>query len=745
MINRRGFLLFLISLVIFFRFYFFHNLLPIPSDDLIGLYYPFRDFYATSYPRGFPFKNFLITDPIRQQFPWRKLAIDAEKKGELPLWNPYVMSGTPLIANVQSAAFYPLNMLFFLLPFSQAWGIYIFLSPFLAGIFFYLYTRYLQISQMACAIGSLVFSLCGFMVSWMEWGTIPHTLLWLPFLLLTIEKILQSKTAGKIRIWSVAFVIGIVSMFLAGHLQMFLYTFLVISFYILARWWHARMSIKIIALFFMLYAIGIAFISFAFIPTIQFILLSGRGVDQNWLQEGWFIPWQHMIQFVAPDFFGNPATMNYWGVWNYGEFVGYIGVIPFLFACFAVVSRKDYKTLFFTGLLFGCVLFAYPTLIAKLPFIFNIPFISTSQPTRLLGIIDFSLAMLMVLGLDHYKNDRRGIGYIIMGSGILFLSLWAVVFFIPLIHPEVATRAAVAKHNLFIPTLFLLLFIFLDRMYFYKKLQYSLLLLCIFFLVALDLLRFADKFTPFTPLQFLYPSTATTTFLSSHIGIARVMEDDKRILPPNVSSMYKIQSIDGYDPLYILRYGEFIAAMERNKPDISPPFGFNRIITPENYHSRLIDLMGVKYILSLNPLTDKKLQYVFHERYTNVYENKKAYPRIFFVTSVRSYRKKQSEIQAMFDNSIDLQTTGIVEFADQLTKKNYTKGLIKNLSYGENRIQFDAYTPGPGYIIMTDAYYPSWHATIDAVPSPVYLTDYAFRGLSIPTGTHHIVFYDTLF
>ena len=123
----------------FFRPFFFENRLPVPADTIIGLYNPFRDLYAKNYPHGIPYKNFLITDPVRQQYPWRFLAIVGLKKGELPLWNPYSFSGTPLLASLQAAVFYPFNVVFFLLPFRFAWSFLIFLQPLLAGLFLYFY------------------------------------------------------------------------------------------------------------------------------------------------------------------------------------------------------------------------------------------------------------------------------------------------------------------------------------------------------------------------------------------------------------------------------------------------------------------------------------------------------------------------------------------------------------------------------------------------------------------------------
>jgi hypothetical protein len=135
-------ILFLIIIVsIFFKQFFFSGLVPIPSDTIVGLYNPYRDLFAKDYPRGIPFKNFLITDPVRQEYPWRFLSIQIEKELRLPLWNPYNFSGSPLLANFQSAPFYPLNILLFILPFQLGWSLLIILQPLLTGFFLYLYLQ----------------------------------------------------------------------------------------------------------------------------------------------------------------------------------------------------------------------------------------------------------------------------------------------------------------------------------------------------------------------------------------------------------------------------------------------------------------------------------------------------------------------------------------------------------------------------------------------------------------------------
>src|SRR3990167_11232299 len=406
---------------IFFWQFFIKGLLPIPADTIIGLYHPFRDLYAKDYPRGIPFKNFLITDPVRQQYPWKELAINIEKNWELPIWNPYNFSGTPLLANFQSAVFYPLNILFFILPFSFSWSLFILLAPILAGIFLYLYLQNLGLNKWASVLGSITFSFSGFFVSWLEWGNVLHTALWLPLILLSIDKILISKLKSQnsklklksqnLIIWSLIYVFSLTSSFLAGHLQIFFYLFILSIVYFLIRLLQFGWEKKLLYLFIILISLFLILTSIQWFPTLQLILLSARDIDQvRWGEGGWFIPWQHLIQFVAPDLFGNPATLNYWGIWNYGEFIGYIGIIPFIFVFFALFFRHDKKTLFYGILFFLSLLFALPTFFAKIPYLLNIPLISTTQPTRLLFVTDFSLAVLCALGLDYFlrvKNKKE--------------------------------------------------------------------------------------------------------------------------------------------------------------------------------------------------------------------------------------------------------------------------------------------------------------------------------------------------
>jgi hypothetical protein len=307
------------------------------------------------------------------------------------------------------------------------------------------------------------------------------------------------------------------------------------------------------------------------------------------------------------------------------------------------------------------------------------------------------------------------------------------------------------KRNLYFPTILFGLTTILFVAHFLIKRQtvkYGVIILLLV-LTVFDLFRFAQKFTPFSNGAYLFPPTQSLSYLQKQPGQFRIMTTDAKILPPNFSTMYQLQTIDGYDPLYLLRFGELITAIERKKPDISPPFGFNRIINPHNYDSRLMDLLGVRYVLSLTDITSPKLEKVFVEGQTRVYRNKQAFPRAFFVQNIISATNKQQAIDELFNNKNNLKETAIVENWDQ-KNRTFMKGNSAMQSYTANNIVVKTQTKNDGFLVLMDTFYQTWHAKIcsedatDCHETKIYLTNYNFRGIVVPQGNHSIIFYNTL-
>lgn len=705
--------------VIFFYPTLTKGLLPVPADTLIGMYHPWLDQAATTNPSGVPFKNYLITDPIRQQIPWRKLVIDDLKRGIFPLWNAYNFSGTQLLSNIQAGVWYPLNIIFLFLPFYSAWTVLIIAQPVLAALFLYLYLRNKKMLACIAAFAAISWAFCGFAVAWLTWGTIVQTALWLPLILLAIDKIDESSSQKSKILWALILAVSSAFALFAGHIQVALYIFVLAGIYGLRKfsWWF-------LAGIFAAAAIS----SIQWIPMMQFLSHSSRLADTTaWLKEGWFLPWQNLVQFVAPDFFGNPATLNYWGIWNYGEFIGYIGILPLLFSLYALVVRRDRLTIFF-GVFTGIVLlFLLPTPLAKLPFQLHIPVLDSLQPTRLMVLVDFCLVILAALGLDAYvkKPDKRI--FIVAGTLIfILLALWGYA---------VRAHLEVSKHNLILPSILIAASI---GILFIRRWKY-IMIISVIGLTVFELFRFGWKFTPFTPVDYFFPTTNAVSFLESQQKPFRVMSLDNRIMPPNVNAYYGIESIEGYDPIYDARYEEFVAALNRREPNIAPPFGFNRIITVPTIDSPLLALLNVKYILTLDDIKSPNLELMYREENTRIYFYKKSLPRIYPVESVVRADSRQQVMNMLYDKTFNPTKTAVVEGTLTVIPQQVSDSdILRITSYTDSTLTATTAFTNGHFVVIANMYDSGWKVTVDGTQVPTYRTDYLFIGVQVPKGNHLI-------
>ncbi len=724
--------------------------LPVPADALVGLYHPWRDALAKDYPRGLPFKNFLITDPVRQQIPWRKAAIDQWKDRILPSWNPYSFSGTSLVGNIQAAVFYPLNILFFLFEFPVAWTLLIMLEPLLAGILFYLFLRNRQRSPAASLFGAISWSFSGFSIAWLTWGTIGHVALWLPLLLLSIDKILQSKTSIVLHsavVWGVVLVTALVMQFFAGHAQVSLYVFLLSLAYAL---WHLRLTKgnQRVAACWLTGGLSLFVVitSIQWIPLLVATIGSSRVLEaESWTKPGWFLPWQHLVQYIAPDFFGNPATLNYWGEWNYGEFVGYIGIIGLVFALVSLLHWKEKELRFWFIMLAGSLLFLLPTPIASLPYILHLPILSSLQPTRLTMVVDFALAILTAYGFDAFLKHKGKRAWVAMaGIGFLIALLWILVMVqgAATVDETIKGNWMVTQRNLVVPTMVFVLAVAAIIGHIKVKNATGRIVIILFLigLTTVDLLRFGWKFTPFTLKEYFFPQTAVTTFLQQQQKPFRIVSVDNRMLPPNVSAVYGIETIEGYDPIVDARYEEFFAALARGKPDISRPFGFNRILTAERIDSPLLPLLNVQYILSLTDRKEAYLTKAMQEGETRVYEDTRALPRAYLVEEVKEIAGKQRIIETLFDPTFNPRTTAIVEKPlDVLSSPLSSYESVMIASYNPSSITLSVVTKNPRLLVIANAWNQNWNVTIDDKPANLLRTNYILQGAVVPVGTHRVL------
>src|SRR5436190_3670428 len=100
----------------------------------------------------------------------------------LPLWNPYNASGEPWIANPQTAVFYPPFWIYLIVPFAQAYVLFLLFHLALLGCgAFLLFSRFAE--GRAAFLGAMALMLCGPTLSMLDIQNNLTTYAWIPLIL----------------------------------------------------------------------------------------------------------------------------------------------------------------------------------------------------------------------------------------------------------------------------------------------------------------------------------------------------------------------------------------------------------------------------------------------------------------------------------------------------------------------------------------------------------------------------------
>lgn len=715
--------------------YFIRGKVPFSSTYLVNFFPPwsyYREFWG-------PIKNNAMPDVNSQVYPWRKLAIDSYKQGQMPLWNPYSFSGNPLLANYQSAVLSPFNILFFILPFINSWSILVLLQPVLAGIFTYLFFRQLTVSKAGSLLGSIAFMFCGFMVVWMAYATLPMAICFLPLALFAIEKYSQTKEKKFLFLLTLTIPFS----FLSGHFQMSLY-FLLASFsYVVFK---AIQTKNLYAFTYALYAIFFGlFLSLPqIIPSIVFY---ENSVRSGIFATGGGIPFKYLVNIFSPDFYGNPITRNDW-FGTYAEWASFVGIIPFLLTFFALFFKiKNKHVLFFFIIALVTLLLAIDSPLQKIIEVLHIPVLSTSIPSRMIVLFSFSLAVLSGFGLDTLKEilikkERGKILLPFLFIGLLLFSIWLWLLFFK---PFPAEKLLIAQRNLFLPTFLFsgsLVMVIIALI----KNRFLLLAICyLLFATSFDSLRFAQKWMPFDPLSLVYPRVAIIDAIQKYIGDGRLFGN----FGSELSVMYKIPSIEGYDPLYIGRYGEFIRSATEGQ-FIPGERSVVKIPRIGRYTDRALDLLGVTLIF--HPIADTNQGWAYPvwkdtNRYLLVYKddkfqlfkNNQVLPRAALFYKVEVIKNNKDILKRFYSENFDFRKIVILEEQLGFDIKEGT-GSARIVRYTPNIVTIESTTDVPALLFLADNYYPGWEVKVNGKKEKIYRANYTFRAVVVPAGKSIVEF-----
>lgn len=678
----------------FFWPFFKSGKVPIALDIPTGMYYPWLN-HSYGFAVKVPVKNPILTDTVSQFWIWRNWAMEGVLNNQIRIWNPHSFSGYEVSPWFHSTIFSPLNIFYFFTDKLNAMSLVVIFQVVLSLFATYFLAIKLTGHRISAVFFSLSWTLSSFFIGWLTWGTVSLTLASMPLVLLYLTNL--NKTKHEISPKILLF-FATITLFLSGHPQTIAYMlfiifcYLTLTFYKTKDWSYLFSAVTI-------FLVSLIFLSPVILPSLTIIKNSIRSLDGHLHSVNYgLIKWYDLAGLIlTPNFFGNPATGNYFGNgYNFQEKLVYFGVVPLFFSIAGLFSflpkKKSLTTIQYLGviLVFTGLLFSIDGPIGRLIYYLHIPVLSASPAGRGLVVFIFGALLISLHSFTDLLKKKAPFrfylySFVVLTFAYLFsLTITQLVLrfisdapqslhevYLPLKNNyTVMTRNLIPMFIILVATFFLTIF-----SYFSKKLsEASLFLICL--LIIADSFLFFKKYTPFVPKNLYYPETETINFLkkeqSSH-GYFRVERQSAEILPPNMWEAFGLFSASGYDPMASRTYQDFLI----NQNIIS---SYTRYVELGDKLAK-VENLGIKYFLVLRRdqfgilsdkgdiphFVDKKVwKEVFTEGPVSVLENTR------FKTPYQLASTASADLIFFSDNRLSFQLNSITQ--NTLTfYQNYSK------------------------------------------------------------------------
>ena len=786
--HKREFLVIVLSflamlILLFWRVVFLGEVLT-PSD-LIYMHDPMWRGVA---PPDFAFaSNPVLSDLVFQWYPWLVFNSESLREGIIPLWNPFVLGGTPYLANQQSAILYPLNLLLYFLPMPTGIGYLAIIRLLVAGISTYYYLRTVGVGKAGAFTGACAFTFGGFSIAWLGYSMSSVAVL-LPLALLLTERWLKYRK--RLDFVGLALVMG--SQFLGGHPETSFHFGLIwasyVSFRLVLLLRHRMRVRQVVQLFLAMcasFALGIAISTAQVLPfltilseTATFAARRG-GPGGNLL----FFPgfWKDVvtsITIIFPNALGS-ATVPYAASWspfaNLNEQAAYVGTVPLVLAVLgATMWRRNPFVAFWLGAAIVSAGVAYH--LPGFEIVNHLPVFGIAANGRLRLAMTIGAAVLCAFGTDlliEKVDDVKFTGRIrrwlailtllgLVGSLSAFASLvvfrdwflgYARQYVIANVHGKPGFPESLEYYLGKLPLMYDALVQFYSplavRMYlpviFAAGLWAALWMLggrhadrtglkaSIVLLTAIELGALAYGYNPSVQAQHVFPETEAIAFLRERVGSARIAGIGFA-LTPNASMLWRLQDVRGYENTVSHRFQTFYDSLADKMP-----FGaYNLLAKPS---PRLFDLLGVKYIVAEAGAVDPRLDYpvVFAADGIQIHENRNALPRAFLVGRGRSLPDEMM-LQRVGSPAFNPREEVLLDSTAPVYEPTLVAGEAEVRDPNVNEVNVLVSADSPSWLVLSDTYADGWKAFLDGRETRIYRANYVMRAVRVDAGEHLVRF-----
>jgi hypothetical protein len=378
-------------------------------------------------------------DNLQQNYPLHVLVGSMYRRGELPFWNPYLFSGTPLLAGFNAGAFYPLVGLFTILPDRIAWIATEVILFSLVAVGMYLFLRALKLSTVPSVLAAAAFSFSGVVLSQINHVDMTEGFASLPFMLLAVVYIVRD---GRWR-WSVLLGVAFALVIFGGAPEAMLdEAFLVIAYAALCAGLDGASWRRVLTRGGVAAALALSLSAVQWLPGIAAISNSQRsGLGASFASSGSFPPANSLLSLVPYLFggYGHLGEAKFFSHYNLPEVGIYVGILPVIALVTlwrpqwpSRLARRERRTWYMIAAIGLLLAFGANT---PLEHVFNAIPLYGRQRLQSRNMIDVSVALCVLFAgwLDRREEPDpasvrfdRWAGFIPFGA-VLGLTTWAAV------------------------------------------------------------------------------------------------------------------------------------------------------------------------------------------------------------------------------------------------------------------------------------------------------------------------------
>jgi hypothetical protein len=271
---------------------------------------------------------YLLRDVVTFFHPWQDAVADAIRGGHLPLWNHDSFCGVPLLANLQSGVFYPVNWLYWVLPFDAALTTGMFLHLTLAALLMRAFLLRVGLARLGSFLGGTLFAYGTWSLSHLEFPMQLGAAVWLPMAWTGIWMVMREGNLRGCAVGALAIALSLLS----GYPQMTLFGLMSSSVLALmltprALRQEGRAKFRVLAWPAILVLAGLV-AAVQILPSREMTALSQKAAPYTAeVALSRSLPVQGLAGLLDPFFLGLPGVDRFWGgeVAEYAFATFYIG------------------------------------------------------------------------------------------------------------------------------------------------------------------------------------------------------------------------------------------------------------------------------------------------------------------------------------------------------------------------------------------------------------------------------------